>query len=337
MLFKLLKSKLSLLKIPSVLLLVCLGVGCAMYFGTVSISPSFIQPTFPGKKTVPANRTLTRSIAKHPYSLNKELLEKELTTFQPISHAVIAFSGPSEQDPSATPKLSVVLSLYKQAALSAAQVYSITDYLIKSIPGLSKEHITISDSLGNIYAPVHIAAHSALLATSSAYLERVLPKQHFSLDYIPHKEHACLQISINEKYLSSLPLTDQEKIISHAEHYLNNVYDGECQVHIEVVPFANQISRFGKTPKLLITLTIFFSSLGIVSLASFYLAFYAYEYMPKESKKLGQGLHIPKLVEILKQESPEKISLILSYLEPQKAEELFNKLPENIKKEMQKL
>ncbi|ETR79622.1 Flagellar M-Ring Protein [Chlamydia pneumoniae B21] len=77
-------------------------------------------------------------------------------------------------------------------------------------------------------------------------------------------------------------------------------------------------------------------SLMIVALASFYLARHAYERVSPEPRKIKRGINISKLLEIIQKESPEKIALILSYLDPKKAEALLNRLPEDLKHQVLK-
>ncbi|CRH47910.1 type III secretion system protein [Chlamydia trachomatis] len=77
-------------------------------------------------------------------------------------------------------------------------------------------------------------------------------------------------------------------------------------------------------------------SLGILGFATFYLAFHTYDHVSQQKEKI-QSINIPKLIEMMKRESPEKVALILSYLDSAKAEELLNKLPEEMKSAVLKL
>ena len=56
-----------------------------------------------------------------------------------------------------------------------------------------------------------------------------------------------------------------------------------------------------------------------------------------QQKEKIQSINIPKLIEMMKRESPEKVALILSYLDAAKAEELLDKLPEDMRNAVLKL
>ncbi|SYX09366.1 type III secretion system protein,Secretory protein of YscJ/FliF family [Chlamydia poikilotherma] len=338
MFFQFLKKKAASLGIsPLGLLVVSTALGSALFFGkNASKSPDFSEP--PAKKTTGwfklsqvGNPKLLESLAK------KEQIERDLTMFQSVANATVALSLPTEDDPNIVPQVSVILSSHKNEVFSSSLLLSITDYLSSSIPGLNKEHITLSDNLGNIYSPGEFPTNSLLLSACEGYLGKIFPKEHFSLAYLATKNSPTVQLTINEKYLAKFPKEKREAFLIHAEDHLKKICGNTHAIVIEKFPFSQTIQKDRLSYKLLVGGTILLSSLGIIALASFYLAFYAYERIPVESKKIKQGINITKLVEILQKESPEKIRLILSYLDPNKADEIFNHLPEDVKHQVLKL
>ncbi|WP_348663279.1 type III secretion system protein [Chlamydia vaughanii] len=338
MLFQFLKKKFASLGTSSLSLLAAMAViGCAIFFGKTS-SPSLPSQPQSEKKTSSwiklsqvGNPKLLESLAK------KEQIEKDLTTFQSVTGATVALSLPSEEDSHIVPQVSVILSSYKNERLSPSLLVSITDYLSSSIPGLTKEHITLADNLGNTYSPEEFSPLSLLLATCENHLGKIFPKEHFIITCLTKQNHPEIQLIINESYLTKLSKNKRESFLSYAEENLKNICGENYPIVIEKFPFSKAAKAHNKLNKVIIGIAILLSSLGIIALASFYLAFYAYEGIPSESKKIKQGINITKLVEILQKESPEKIGVILSYLDPKKAEELLNQLPEDIKNQVLKL
>ncbi|EGK69606.1 type III secretion system protein [Chlamydia abortus] len=337
MFFQFLKKKVASLGIsPLGILLVFSALGGAIFFrNNASNSPDFPSP--PEKKT---SGWLKLSQVAHPKLLEslakKEQLERDLTMFQPVAHATVALSLPTEDDPHIVPQVSVILSSHKNEMFSLPLLQSITDYLSSSVPGLTKEHITLSDNLGNTYSPGELSTNSLLLSACEQYLGKIFPKEHFALACLANNTPG-IQLTINEKYLAKFPKEKRETFLLHAEEHLKKICGPAQPIVIEKFPFSQTIKKDRLSYKLLVGGTILLSSLGIIALASFYLAFYAYECIPSESKKIKQGINITKLVEILQKESPEKIRLILSYLDPKKADEIFKHLPEDIKHQVLKL
>ncbi|AHK63539.1 hypothetical protein BOKEGFJH_00663 [Chlamydia avium] len=339
MLFQFLKKKCVSLGVSPLSLLAILSIlSCAFFLNKTSSSSTPTTKLTPEKKSSMwfqfsqvGNLKFLESLAK------KEQIEKDLTTFQSIASATVALSLPSEEDILTPKQISVILTPHKNEQLSPSLLLSIIDYLLSSFPGLKKENITLSDTLGNTYSPGEIAPSSLLLATCKGYLEKIFPKEHFALTYVRTKQHPTIQLTINEKYLEKLSKEVKNNLLIHTEENMKKICGDLCSITIELFPFSPNTTKKSPLHTILIGILILFSSLGIIALASFYLAFYAYEKIPAESKKIKQGINITKLVEVLQKESPEKIGLILSYLDPKKANELLNKLPEDIKNKIMKL
>ncbi|WP_100934267.1 type III secretion system protein [Candidatus Chlamydia corallus] len=329
--------------------LTALGVsplGCLLVIGAVSCAILFEKSSKPSSTPTPAktekisgnwlkltqmgNPKLIESLAK------KEQLEKDLTSFHPIVSSKVAIALPTEDDVIAPLHLSVILTLGKEESLTPSLLFSITDYLCSSLPGLKREHISLSDNLGNLYMPASITINSLLIHTLENYLSKIFPKEHFAFAYHGKENKPTLQLTLNESYLSHLAGEELKKIITHITHYLHQNYDDSYDIVIETLPFARVPNKKSLPSKVLIGSMILAISLMIVSLASFYLARHAYERVSPEPKKIKRGINISKLLEIIQKESPEKIALILSYLDPKKAEALLNRLPEDLKHQVLK-
>lgn len=276
------------------------------------------------------NPRLIESLAK------KEQLEKDLTSFYPIVSSKVAIAFPGEDDMASPLNLSVILTLAKETSLTPPLLLSITEYLCSSLPGLTREHISLSDNLGNLYMPTSITINSLLIHGLENYLGKLFPKEHFALAYHLRESKPTLQLTLNQSYLSHLSKEESEKIITHTSQYLYQNYHDSYDIVIETIPFARLQNRKPLISKVLIGIMILIISLTIVALSSFYLAKHAYERVSPEPKKIKRGINISKLIEIIQKESPEKIALILSYLDPTKAEELLSKLPEDLKQQVLK-
>lgn len=268
--------------------------------------------------------------------MKKEQIEKDLAAFQPIASATVALSLPPEDHPQSPPSLSVILSLHDHEQLSPSLRRSIFDYLLSSVPGLTTEHITLSDTLGNIYALVDDSSLSYLLATCENYLGKIFPKEHFALSSIPSQTTTSIQLTVNEKYLQRFSKIEREKFLSYVQDHLQRICGDTHPILIEKFPFSQCVSKKCSLYTLCVGIIILLVSLGIIALATFFLAFYAYDGIHPHSE-IKQGINMTKLIEILQKESPEKIGMILSYLDPHQAEELLNHLPEDMKNQVLRL
>ncbi|WP_201456386.1 type III secretion system protein [Chlamydia sp. 17-3921] len=331
MLFQLLRKKVSALGIPPLGLLLCIGVlSCILFFGKTSQTPAISTPKIEKssgswlKISQAGNFKFCEALAK------KEQLEKDLITFHPIASAKVAFALPSETEIETPLRLSVILTLQKDQPLTPTLLFSITDYLCSSLPGLDKKNITLSDNFGNFYTPESININFLLFSSLENYLSKLFPKEHFALSCIPTKDKPILQLDVNETYLSCLSKENAARVWGHASHYLHQYYSNNYTVMTKQIPFAHKTKNSRDISKYFITGMILLSSLGIVALASLYLAWHAYERIESKPRKIKRGINITKLIEIIQKEPPQKIALILSYLDPKKAEELLNKLPEDI-------
>lgn len=261
----------------------------------------------------------------------KEQIEKDLTMFDPILQATVALSQ-GEETPA---EISVILSLPHAQTLSPSLVHSITDYLMRSVPGLTKEQITLSDQQGNLYSPF-LEQNTTLLTTSlERSFQAILPQKHFTLNYIPLANEWLLQLLIDENYLDTLSKTARVNLLSHIQEILAAF--PEIHTSMDIVPFLTpatpKISHFSS---IALSIAIVLLSLSILGAATFYLAFHTYDHVSQQKEKI-QSINIPKLIEMMKRESPEKVALILSYLDAAKAEELLDKLPEDMRNAVLKL
>lgn len=266
----------------------------------------------------------------------KEQIEKDLLTFQPIAHATVALSLPEEDD-NCLQQVAVILTLHEGEELSGSIVHAIIDYLSGCLPGIDKNQITVSDNFGNVYAPTNNASPSLLITSITTHLSRLLPKEHFIVNSLPSSEHTHIHLTLNETYLNTLSQSKMKQLVTHIENYLAHICPHQQASMVEILPFTKTTKKSHFWSKSMTSLTILLISLLIIAGASFCLAFYTYELMPQHAGKIKRGIDITKLVELLQKEPPEKIVLILSYLDSTKAEELLNRLPEHTRNQILKL
>lgn len=332
---QILRKKISALGISP--LGMCLLAGaliCLWGFGKTSSSPEAPTPKLEKsgawlKISQAGNLKLCETLAK------KEQLEKDLTIFHPIASAKVALALPSDSEVSHPLKLSVILTLHKDQYLTPMLLFSIADYLCSSFPGLRHEDITLSDNDGNFYTPELIDTNFLLLFSLENYLSKIFPKEHFSLSCLPKKEKPTLQLTVNKTFLEKLSKEHATKLWNHATQYLYQNYGTSHTILTEQLPFTGKLRNRRDISRYVITGLILLSSLSIVALASLYLAWQAYDRMD-EPQKIKRGINIAKLVEIVQKEPPQKIALILSFLDPGKADELLNKLPIEIQHQVLK-
>ncbi|AAF38972.1 type III secretion system protein [Chlamydia muridarum str. Nigg] len=261
----------------------------------------------------------------------KEQLENDLTMFDPILQATVALS----QEEDAPAEISVILSLPHALTLSPSLVHSITDYLMRSVPGLTKEHITLSDQQGNLYSPLLEQSDTLLVTSLERSLQTILPQKHFTINYLPLANEGHLQLLIDEDYLNTLSKSSRTKLLSHMQEILS-VFP-EKHTSVDIVPFLKPtVQKHSPIPSIVLSIGIVLLGLSILGAATFYLAFHTYDHVSQQKEKI-QSINIPKLIEMMNRESPEKVALILSYLDSTKAEELLNKLPEEMRSAVLKL
>lgn len=337
MLIDFVKKNVSLFKQSSWKIILGLAVCGFLFFGQTAQSERTPLPLKQEKKNLSWLRLsqMTKPRTVESFA-KKEQIEKDLLTFQPISHATVALSLPEEED-NLLQQVSVILTLHEGEELSGSIVHAIIDYLSGCLPGIDRNHITLSDNLGNVYAPANNTSPSLLITTITTHLARLLPKEHFIVNNIPSTEQPQIYLTLNETYLNTLPQPKTQQLVTHVENYLAHVCPHQQSPMVEILPFTKTANKSPIWSKSLTSLTILLVSLVIVAGACCCLAFHAYEHMPQGEYKIKRGINMTKLVELLQKEPPEKIALILSYLDSTKAEELLNRLPEDTRSQILKL
>lgn len=313
----------------------CVLLGCFLFWGQSTQPSKIANPLQSEKKSLPWSRLSQMTKPKLIESFaKKEQIEKDLLTFQPILHATVALALPEEE--SIPQQVSVILTLREGEELSGSMIHAIIDYLSGSLPGLDKNSISLSDNLGNVYAPANNISPSLLITKITTHLTHLLPKEHFTVNHIASSEHPRILLTINENYLKTFASPQKQQLTTHIEQYVSQVCPQPLCATLEVLPFAKH-RKYSTWNKSITGLVILLLSLIITAAASCVLALHAYDRTSHVERKFKRGINITKLVELLQKEPPEKIALILSYLDPMKAQELINKLPEEKRNQVLKL
>lgn len=313
----------------------CIILGCFLFLGKTTSPSQRTNPIAPEKTSFLWSRLSQIAKPKLIESFaQKEQIEKDLQTFQPIQHATVALSL-SEED-HIPQQVSVILTLRDGEELSGSMIQAIIDYLSSSLPSLDKNLISVSDNLGNVYAPINNVSPSLLITKITSHLTHLLPKEHFTVTHIESFEQPRILLTINENYLKAFSEQKKQQLTTHIEQYVSQVCSPPLCMMLEILPFASPRKHIVWT-KSFTGIVILLLSLVITAAASCVLALHAYERIPHTERKFKRGINVTKLVELLQKEPPEKIALILSYLDPVKSQELLSKLPEEKKHQILKL
>lgn len=114
-----------------------------------------------------------------------------------------------------------------------------------------------------------------------------------------------MQLLIDEDYLNTLPKGARVKLLSHMQEILSAF--PEMHPSVDIVPFLKPVAhKTSRLSSIVLSITIVLLSLGILGFATFYLAFHTYDHVSQQKEKI-QSINIPKLIEMMKRESPEKL------------------------------
>ncbi|WP_213358297.1 hypothetical protein [Chlamydiifrater phoenicopteri] len=299
----------------------------------------------------------------------KARLEKELSTFDSIEsvHVALPFSSQEEetsfQEKSGPNQISVIVQTKPDfRVLSSSLVNSITHYLCSTISSLNPENVVISDQNGTVYSgklstkvEEKDLVEKLIISSLSKQCEKIFPRNSFSLSVFlqPHitsvKETASHTTNSREELKGFITLSLDHKAVStlKAEDFTKK--KELIQLYTEDLCLAN-----GVLPSLFIDTT---SILPIRSSSNFappwvigsvylllsvaiLIAAYSYlftriteRYLHKRAKITGE-INMTKLVEVIHNEHPRKISLLLSYLDSQRANAILMALPEEKREEI---
>lgn len=270
----------------------------------------------------------------------KGQLEKDLATFDPIKSASVildmappkSFAGHSYKT-----KASVILTLKPQSHLSTSIVTAITNHLAGAVHGLEPDRIAISDTTGRLYKMLGSDEGERIRYESSA-LESYIEEKVRAL-LCPLKEHCgCIVQATKDAGFIAVTLDHADKeFASQIERQLETLAAGfeiPIKVCVTQLPFEKgDDTKSMKRGYVSLVITLIFI---VISLFAIYPLFRRYNKKREEETlfRVMTRIDSAKLGESIKGEDTRTIALMLSYLEPSKAEELIATFSEKMQEEV---
>lgn len=285
----------------------------------------------------------------------KGQLERDLAEFDQIKSASVILDMPPTRTfggSSHKTKASVILSLNPGARLSASQLRAITYHLAGAVHGLQPNMIAISDTTGKLYKVLDPEGSDELLSNASlAFEEHLDQKIRGLLTPLLGAEHYVCSVQAlveNEKHhphsLSMAVAIDleYEDCAADIENQLRVIASGyEIPFHlaVDVIPFENKKGIWNETREKkgyiggLLTAAVVLLALG-----SLYPFFRKYSKKKQEDSlfRMMTRVDIGKLADSIKEEDPQTIALMISYLEPSRAQQLIASFSEELQEEILK-
>lgn len=240
----------------------------------------------------------------------KRQIENDLELFVKIHQARVLFDlHPSKSFPQQkVSKASVLLSLAEGAFLTEAEVLAISYHVASAIGELDVKQISITDTEGRLYKKQDSAScilyplspKESIAKSVDSFLQKIVGKNHYSF-FI---ECTAIHLLIDEKYHSC-----QNNFLAFLLKEIHAV-DPEMTVTIDWSAFEKP-SIFSK---------IYWA--GIV----FCLIVFGGIYGIKKTKEHKQVKNV-QLAELIKNQPPKTLAIMLSYLEPGKAKKILDALP----------
>lgn len=274
----------------------------------------------------------------------KGQLEHDLTEFENIKHASVILDLATARtfgSPPAKTKASVILTLMPNAQMKASQLRAISYHLAGAIRGLESHMVAISDTKGRLYQAIDPEGNDLLSDRELVLEAEIEQKIENLLDKVMGKEH--FHVSVQFNHLSSESMAPSVAIMLNKSALLE-------PVHEEI---ARQVEAIGRGYGLSITPTIDAlpfemdkgfgqplphrqHSVGLLIFAGLCVGvgggvfFFVRLWRRPQEDVLFQVMakvDVGKLAQSLQSEDPETLALMLSYLEPRRAEEILAAFP----------
>ena len=257
-------------------------------------------------------------------------------------------------------KSSVILTLRAGAHLTTSQLRAITFHLAGAVRGLDPNMIAISDTTGKLYLALNPEGDGELMLNSALIIEenlqgkvdgmlaKIVGGDHFfnTVHVVIDKESdevdaISIGILIDKSLISDQIITTPETLRQEIERQVKMLAEGygvEVNTALDFVPFEKKKGSWIEKKRgnhysglLLTSVTLFLASLALFPL------FRRYSKKKKSSSddddellQIMTVVDIDQLAESIQGEDPETIALMLSYLEPTRAEAIINALPEEV-------
>lgn len=287
----------------------------------------------------------------------KGQLEKDLAGFEQIKNASVILDMPQGRTfngPKYKTKASVILTLMPNAHLSSSQLRAITNHLAGAVRGLEPNMIAISDTKGKLYKAIDPEGEEHPIRDAQlAFEEHVEDKITALLNLLVGEErfYSTVQAVLDRETEEVLSLsmgvvidravlaeTGDEAFKGEVERQLAAVAKGygvEVLPIVDFVPFEKKrkvwIEHKEKGSYAGLFLTLFFIVLAVISL---FPLFRWYREKKEESDEelfqLMEKIDLEKLMGSLRNEDPAVIAMMLSYVEPKRAEQMIAALNDDL-------
>ncbi|MFZ0565756.1 MAG: flagellar basal-body MS-ring/collar protein FliF [Chlamydiales bacterium] len=286
----------------------------------------------------------------------KGQLEKDLTAFDQIKNAsVILDLAPPRpfRESQYKTKASVILTLMPGARLSTSQLRAITYHLAGAVRGLEPHSIAISDTTGKLYKAISpdgeeeslndakILFEEEIQAKIDGMLSKIVGKDHFystiqTISDSSHNEIQSLSVALVIDQSAFNDLNFKEEL----HRQISTMIKGQgidLELAIDFLPFEKKRSIWVEKTK-----TRSYAKFVLLLLLPLLVFLCLSPFLRRATKKkkeddlfrLMTRIDSRKLAELIQGEAPASIALMLSYLEPSRAEKIMEAFPEHLKEEL---
>lgn len=289
----------------------------------------------------------------------KGQLERDLCAFENIKGANVILDIPPQKCFNVSKfqtKASVILTLMPKEHVSASQLRAITNHLAGAVRGLEPQMIAISDTTGKLYKSIDPKGEEECFHNDALLLEEHVEKKVTTLlsHLVGHGHFYCtVQAALDKASGTVHALSLSVVIDANSEEISGHSLRGEIERQlaslvkgygITDVPTVDWIP-FKKTCRPTMEAhpsnhhvgLIFTLIFGVAVVAALILFLRKSHHKKKDEEaifKLMTRVDMKKLAESLADEDPQTIALMLSYLEPQKAEEMITSLNQEVQEEV---
>lgn len=278
----------------------------------------------------------------------KGQLEQDLAEFDYIKSASVILDIPPQKSFGGAhykTKASVILTLMPSIYLSPSQLKAITYHLAGAVRGLEPNMIAISDTTGKLYKPIDPEGNGEqfccvfedyLQDKVEKFLTKLFGRDHYfcSLkvfaDQGINQGLACVSVTLDKSLFSESDFPQTREEVSRQIENLSNGLDIRVQTIIDFLPFEKKRVQWIEKPEKAgyagLAATLVVVVLALISLIPLFRRFGGKKKEAESEKSLISmmtGIDIQKLADSMRQEDPETIALMVSYLEPSRAEKLI--------------
>ena len=286
----------------------------------------------------------------------KGQLEKDLMAFEKIKNASVILDIPPPKTFNGTKypaKASVILTLMPKAHLSSSELRAITNHLTGAVRGLEPSMIAVSDTTGKLYKVIDPTSKERSIDQLILFEEKLEEKIATLLTHLVGEEnfHITTQVCLEKESEKPRELvvavvinkeTQREASFrEEIEQQLATLVKGcgpESAVSVVFLPFDKEEtfevreSHEGKTMGILFTLSFLIAV--CIALFPFFRKFKRKKGEEETLFRLMTRIDLTKLGASLQDEDPRKIALMLSYLQPSRAEQLIAALNTTLQDEV---